>query len=383
MTLFEQPPQRSRRPAEEEPFASLARSRRRRRTLVVSGVVTVVLLVSTVAVFGSGADRALVAQVGEWMGPRALAADISAVADHAFLTGEGRELLTLVGATSARGRELQRSCGVTDTADDHAVAGCYGLAGILVFVPTDPRVADAAVTTLAHELLHAAFDRLGSGEVWHVRDLLHDAIDRVDADDPVRQQIDWSVGDHEENRDTELFAYLGSQVWPEGGFAPELEAVYARYFTDRAALVEVHDRVTAAVDGLISDYERADAELRQAVTDAATRRAQLDADREVYERDRLLYQQDADRYNSLAPADRAQWGQDWTGADGVRRSGTWQEALAGRLADLDARHADLDSRVATVEAADADAAARRAAIDGQYADVLAVTKALDPASAGS
>lgn len=383
MTLFEQPPQRSRRPVDTEPFASLARARRRRRTLVGSGIVAVALLLVTVVVVATGADRALVAQVEGWVGPRTLAADISAVADRAFLTDDGRKLLTLVGARSAHGDDLQRSCGVTDTADDHAVAGCYSLAGIFVFVPTDPRVADAAVTTLAHELLHAAFDRLGSGEVWHVRDMLHAALDGVAPDDPVRQQIDWSVGDHEENRDTELFAYLGSQVRPEGGFDPELEAVYARYFTDRAALVEVDHRVTAEVDGLISEYEQADAALVQAMTDAATQRAQLDAEREAYERDRRIYQQDADRYNSLAPEERAQWRQDWMGPDGVLHSGTWQEALAGRLADLDARHADLDQRVAAVEAADADAFARRAAIEGQYADVLAVTKALDPAAAGS
>lgn len=348
-----------------------------------SSLVAAVVLVAGLVVFGTGADRALVAQVEGWMGPRTLPADVSAVADRTFLTGEGRELLTLVGARSAHGDDLQRSCGATAAADDHAVGGCYSRAGILVFVPTDPRVADAAVTILAHELLHAAFDRLGAGEVWHVRDMLHAALDGVAADDPVRQQIDWSVGDHEENRDTELFAYLGSQVRPEGGFDPELEAVYARYFTDRAALVEVDHRVTATVDGLISEYERADAALLQAVTDAAAQRAQLDAEREAYERDRTTYQRDADRYNSLAPEERAQWRQDWTGTDGVLHSGTWQEALAGRLADLDARHAELDARVAAVGAADADAAARRAAIDGQYADVLAVMKALDPAAAGS
>lgn len=158
-----------------------------------SSLVAAVVLVAGLVVFGTGADRALVAQVEGWMGPRTLAADVSAVADRTFLTGEGRELLTLVGARSAHGDDLQRSCGATAAADDHAVGGCYSRAGILVFVPTDPRVADAAVTILAHELLHAAFDRLGAGEVWHVRDMLHAALDGVAADDPVRQQIDWSV----------------------------------------------------------------------------------------------------------------------------------------------------------------------------------------------
>ena len=383
MTLFEQPPHRPLRPSDDGPFAALARERRRRRTWVVALVVAAALLVCAGVVFGTGADRVLVAQVGEWVGPKTLPSDVAAVADRAFLTDEGRELLTLVGAKSAHGDDLQRACGVVDAVDDHTPAGCYSRVGIFVFIPADPRVADAAVTTLAHELLHAAFDRLGAGEVWHVREMLHAAIDRIPADDPVHTQIDWSVGDHEESRDTELFAYLGSQEWPDGGFDPDLEAVYARYFTDRAALVEVDHRVTATVNGLIADYEKAVADLERAETDALTQRAQLDADRQGYERDRLSYQQDADRYNSLDPVARAQWRQEWVGSDGVAHSGTWQEVLAARLADLDTRHADLEARAAAVEAADADAAARRAAIEGQYSDVLAVMKALDPAAAGS
>lgn len=341
-------------------------------------MVAVAVVLGGLVVIGTGADRAVVAWVQDQTGPRTLPADIAALADHAFLTDEGRDLLTSVGAISERGDALQRSCGVAHAADDHAVAGCYGLAGIFVFIPSDPRVADAAVTTLTHELLHAAYDRLGPGDRERVHVLVGAALDRIPADDPVRRQIDWSVGDHEESRDTELFAYLGSQAWPDGGFDPALEDIYGRYFTDRAALVDVDHRVQGAVDGLIAEYDDALKDLAQAQTDAVMARAQLDADRAIYESDRQLYQQDADRYNALDPAERGGWRQDWWGTDGVRHSGTWQEALAARLSDLDARHADLEARTDAVEAADADALARRGAIDGQYADVLAVTKALDP-----
>lgn len=343
----------------------------------------VAVVLCGVIVIGTGADRAVVAWVQDQAGPRTLPADIAAVADHAFLTDEGRDILVSVGAISERGDTLQRACGVADAADDHAVAGCYGFAGIFVFIPSDPRVADAAVTTLTHELLHAAYDRLSPDDRERVRVLLSAALDRIPGDDPVRRQIDWSVGDHEESRDTELFAYLGSQVWPDGGFDPALESVYARYFTDRAALVDVDHRVKGAVENLIAEYDTALKGLAQAQADAMISRAQLDADRAIYESDRQLYQQDADRYNALDPAERAGWHQDWWGTDGVRHSGTWQEALAARLADLDARHADLEARTAAVEAADADALARREAIDAQYADVLAVTKALDPTAPGA
>ena len=45
-----------------------------------------------------------------------------------------------------------------------------------------------------------------------------------------------------------MFAYLGSQITLDGGFAPELEAHYARYFTDRQALVGVFLSFEATFD---------------------------------------------------------------------------------------------------------------------------------------
>ena len=383
VTLFEQLPRRSVRPVDDGPFAALARARRRRRWWTVTAVGGAVLLLVAGVVVGTGADRVVIDQVAAWTGPKTLPADISTVADRAFLSEGGRALLTEVGAREAHGDDLSDACGGADSVADHVIDGCFTPKGIFVFVPTDARVADAAVTTLAHELLHAAFVRLGRGEVWRVRDLLHEAIERVASDDPVRQQIDWSVGDHEELRDTELFAYLGSQVRPDGGFAPELEEVYARYFTDRAALVEVQHRVTAEVQQLIVDYEGAVDELTRTTTDAANAHALLENDRQTYELNRQSYQGDADRYNAMDPVERGRFRVEWSSSDGSAYSGTWSEVRAARLGDLDKRHADLEARALAVEAADAAAVARPAEIEAQFADVLTVTQALDPTASGS
>lgn len=381
MTLFEQPPHRAPRPVDDGPFAALARARRRRRSWWVVGIAGAVLLLLTGLAAGTGGLG--IPQVMAALGPKTLPAAIAAVADRAYLTEEGRELLTQVGARDARGDDLNDACGGDDRSGDHATYGCYSRAGIVVFVPADARVADSAVTTLAHELLHAAFDRLGAGEIWRVKDQLHAAMERVAPDDRVRQQIEWSIDGHEESRDTELFAYLGSQVWPDGGFSPELEAVYARYFTDRAALVAVGHRVEGDVERLLADYESAVDDLTRGTADAANERARLEGDRQMYEVDRQSYQQDADRYNALDPVERGRWTVSRSDSTGSVYTGTWQDALAAWLADLDTRRADLDARIAAVDAADAAAAARLAEIEAQYADVMTVTRALDPTAPGA
>lgn len=345
------------------------------------GIAGAVLLLLTGLAVGTGGFG--LAQVVAAMGPKTLPATIVAVADRAYLTEEGRELLNEVGARDARGDDLNDACGGDDRTGDHATHGCYSRAGIVVFVPADARVADIAVTTLAHELLHAAFDRLGAGEIWRVKDQLHAAMERVAPDDRVRQQIEWSIDGREESRDTEIFAYLGSQVWPDGGFSPELEAVYARYFTDRAALAGVRHRVEEDVQRLLTDYQSTVDDLTRAMTDAANERAQLEADRQMYEVDRHSYQQDADRYNALDPVERGRRMVSRSDSTGSVYAGTWQDALAAWLADLDARWADLDARTAAVDAADATAVARLAEIEAQYADVVAVTRALDPTAPGA
>jgi hypothetical protein len=105
------------------------------------------------------------------------------------------------------------------------------------------------VTTAAHELLHAAYARLDPAERDEIDALVEAELLRVPAENGVHGQIAASVGDRSENRANELFAYLGSQVVLDGGFDPKLETYYARYFTDREALVDVFIAFESTLDG--------------------------------------------------------------------------------------------------------------------------------------
>ena len=122
--------------------------------------------------------------------------------------------------------------------------GTQTIGRIHILRPADPRSAEQMVTTGAHELLHAVYAELGESERGFVDGLVAAEAARIPVDDVVLTQIASSTGGDERNLGTEQFAYLGSQVMPDGGFAPELEAIYARTFTDRAALVDVYRRTT-------------------------------------------------------------------------------------------------------------------------------------------
>lgn len=181
-------------------------------------------------------------------------AEIAALADEAFLTVEGREIFFDARPRFRDEDELSQACDQRafepDDFDGATTVGCYtGYDVISIFKPDDARLRPMMVTTAAHELLHAVYARLGPAERDEVDALVEAEIVRVPADDGVHGQIAASVGDRPENRANELFAYLGSQVVLDGGFAPELETYYARYFTDRDALVDVFLAFESTLDG--------------------------------------------------------------------------------------------------------------------------------------
>jgi hypothetical protein len=364
----------------DDPFSRLRREHRRKRVVAASSIAALVCAVLFGVVLAIGPER-VATTTAELFGAAAPppAADLVAVADRTYLTEEGRALLFASKPRIASLAEVAAAC---ERPIDDPPAGCFSsLGGISVYQPADARVADSAVTTLAHELLHAAWEKLGIGERVRVGELLEAEVARVPADDPVLSSIEWSIGDHASSRQTELFAYLGSSVQLDGGFAPELETLYARWFTDRAALVALARRMESTVDSVYSEAVAAIEGLTAQEQANANERAQLEADRAAHEAARVRYNADADQYNALPAEERSRWMATWTDADGQTRTAPLEESLRVRLVQLDEYRAALDTRTAALAAAEASAIDRRAAAEAQRADLLALLAAAYPGQA--
>jgi len=252
------------------------------------------------------------------------------------------------------------------------------IGGIVVYEPDDVRLADTMVTVLVHEMLHAAYDELGGGEILDVNDLLDSAIAQVPTDDVVHTLIESSMGGHEASRETEMFAYLGSQVYLEGGFALELEAVYARFITDRAALVSVYRNAEAVVRGVVTESQSAVDQLAADLHANEVSRAQLEADRAAHEQARQIYSEDVDRYNAIPESERGRWTETRTSPDGTTVTRPLGESLSIRLAELDAYRVELDSRAIALAEAEAAVAARRTEVEAKWADMTALLEAAYP-----
>lgn len=196
------------------------------------------------------------------------------------------------------------------------VLGCYhsNQAGISLLDVTDPRLNGVEQVTAAHEMLHAAYDRLGSAERAHIDSLLQDFYTQHVTDTRVRVTIDLYRKTEPHDVTNEMHSIFGTEVLQ---LTPELEAYYQRYFTNRVAVAKFAAAYSSEFTGRQQQVASYDAQLKalKATIDANTNslasqqanlqamHSQLDAERG---NDPAQYNQEVASYNAQVNAYNAQ-----------------------------------------------------------------------------
>jgi hypothetical protein len=119
------------------------------------------------------------------------------------------------------------------------VLGCYipPQRGIHLYDVTDARLAGVEQVTAAHEMLHAAYDRLSSQDKKQIDAWIEAAYSQI-TDQRIRDTITAYKKDGADTSN-ELHSILGTEV---RNLPPELENYYKRYFADRSKIVDYSDR---------------------------------------------------------------------------------------------------------------------------------------------
>lgn len=128
--------------------------------------------------------------------------------------------------------------------EDTIVLGCYhsSQSGIYVYNVPDPALAGVQQVTAAHETLHAAYDRLGSGEKKSVNRMLQDYYDHGLTDAQVKSEIAIYMKTEPTAVVDEMHSIFGTEV---GSLPAPLEAYYRRYFSDRSKVIAYRDQYQA------------------------------------------------------------------------------------------------------------------------------------------
>lgn len=188
--------------------------------------------------------------------------DIVDLADRTAMTDKARRLFYVHKPVIEEATTFNNDC---SSAESSIVLGCYNGQGIYIYNVEDERLDGVQEVTAAHEMLHAAYDRLSAAEQARI-DTLTERQFLALTDERIKKVVASYRAKDPAIVPNELHSILGTEVQQ---LLPELEEYYKQYFTDRQKVV-----------ALSQQYERVFTEIREQVerysSDLKLRRAQID-----------------------------------------------------------------------------------------------------------
>jgi len=271
----------------------------------------VIVLLAVVAIATQGAlawGATWVNDNRQWISDRAIALqfepdpELLRYVSDASLTGEGEVYLFASLPEIVPAGEFDRYCSRDEPGI--GVLGCYRLAEkrIYLYDVTDERLEAMEPVIAAHEMLHAAWDRFDSATKNRLAELLEEGFAALPDDHPMHERIASYEANDPTSRIPELYALMGTEI---SELPAELEAHYATYFSDRAAVVALADQVYAI-------FASFDQELQTLADDLEARSDRIDALKAQYELDAAVLGVDINVYNDRVARYNA--GEDVSGA---------------------------------------------------------------------
>lgn len=211
---------------------------------MIASSLTTILAISVVAggVYLVQHPQPIIDQVTVWQyePPAAVAAHVTRLA----LTEHGRFLYYASQPQIDTSEGFAKSCPAHEGEDGYGILGCYLPADKTIFLyhVTDNRLDGTEEVTAAHEMLHAAWDRMSTERRADLASLL-EAEYAMRTDDALfaeRMSIYARIepGEHA----NELHSIIGTELQ---SISPELEEYYATYFTDRSIVTSLHASANA------------------------------------------------------------------------------------------------------------------------------------------
>lgn len=128
----------------------------------------------------------------------------------------------------------------------NAILGCYKDGRIYIYDIDDQRLDGVKEVTAAHEMLHAAYDRLSESEKNRIDYLLGQEASKV-SDESFTERMEYYSRNQPGQHYNELHSIIGTEF---SDIAPELEEYYKKYFNNRQKVVSLHGKYSGKFDEL-------------------------------------------------------------------------------------------------------------------------------------
>ncbi len=170
---------------------------------------------------------------------------IQQLADGAGLSNYGRQVFYAQQPELHGRSDFLTKCQAAGDENSN-VLGCYIGQRIYVFDVQDQTLSGVREVTAAHEMLHAAYERLSSSERDHINQLVQKQLD-TQVDDHIKQLITLYNRIEPGELLNEMHSILGTE---QANLSPELETYYSQYFTKRSQVVALATSYQAVFDSL-------------------------------------------------------------------------------------------------------------------------------------
>lgn len=246
---------------------------------------------------------------------------VVAIESDLQLTAAGRRIFAATRPTVEGSREFNEHCDSHDA--EISLLGCYIDGRIYIYEIELAQLASANKVTAAHELLHAVWERMGESERRQVSGWL---------DQVYNERREWFEGELEvydaEDRREEIYARAGTKL---ADLPDELENHYAKYFQNRAVIVQFYQDYEAPFLALQLEMEELFDQI-QAVSE------EVELGRETYLRDLEKLDAKIDQFNACAET---------AGCFASQAEFTRQrQALLAEREHLEAVRAELNGKIA-------------------------------------
>jgi hypothetical protein len=199
-------------------------------------------------------------------------AEVTAIEERLELADKGRFYYYASHPEIADAESFNANCPRREIGSP--ILGCYGMGRMYIYDITNPKLDGIQEVTAAHEMLHAAWDRMSSDEQQRVSDLLKTVYADLAAGE-MKERMDYYARTEPGQLYNELHSIIGTEIADIG---EELETYYEQYFEDRAVVLAFHAQYSGVFTSLQSQAETLYKDLSKLGVSITTRTAQYNAD---------------------------------------------------------------------------------------------------------
>ena len=255
-------------------------------------------------------------------------ADVISLASRSGMSDEGKFYFFAAQPAVEEAQEFNKQCDRKE--DTTAILGCYNGRNIYIYNVTNQSIDGIREVTAAHEMLHAAYDRLGGSEKARVNALLETEYAKLKTDAKLAERMAFYDRTEPGERDNELHSVIGTEVV---SVSPELEKYYTKYFSDRSKVTALHQKYAAVFD----DLQNRSQVLINKLTDL---NKSIEQNTTSYNKDVAKLNQDIESFNAKANSGSFNTQSEFQSE---------RSSLLARANQLDSRRQTINNDVATYE----------------------------------